>query len=137
VLAALSTWSGDDKTVAFEQRVAPLIDGGIAAHSVNQSLHRVLLDEVPLVARSNLDAFEVEYQRRYQALVAASSRRRSRGHDDTAALAVEGVVHASAWRGELGSAVLRAELGKLVCTYLTSGFATDRVGERRTTKARR
>jgi AcrR family transcriptional regulator len=123
VLAALSI-SGDwNESDTLDQRVARLIDGVIAAHSVDHALHRVLLDEVPLAGRSNYDAFEKEYQRRYRAVVVASSSKRSnRVRDDLAgrvlAAAVEGVVHAAARQGELGSSALKAELGNLVCAYL-------------------
>jgi AcrR family transcriptional regulator len=122
VLAALSI-SGDwDELDTLDQRVTRLIDGVIAAHSVNHALHRVLLDEVPLAARSNYDAFEKEYQRRYRAVIAASSAKRNRVRDDMAgrvlAAAVEGVVHAAARHGELGSPALKVELGNLVRAYL-------------------
>jgi len=123
VLAALSI-SGDwNESDTLDQRVARLIDGVIAAHSVDHALHRVLLDEVPLAARANFDAFEKEYQRRYRAVIAASSAKRNRVRDDVAgrvlAAAVEGVVHAAARHGELESSALKAELGNLVRAYLS------------------
>jgi AcrR family transcriptional regulator len=122
VLAALSI-SGDwNESDTLDQRVARLIDGVIAAHSVDHALHRVLLDEVPLAGRSHDDAFEKEYQRRYRAVIVASSSKRNRARDDVAgrvlAAAVEGVVHAAARHGELGSSALKAELGNLVHAYL-------------------
>jgi AcrR family transcriptional regulator len=102
--------------------IAPWVDGIIAAHSKNQTLHRILLDDVPLVARCATEAFEVEYQRRYQALVKASARIRQRPCHATAgqvlASAVEDMVHAAARRGELELPPLRIELDNLVHTYL-------------------
>lgn len=122
VLAALSVSGEDDERLTLERRVARLIDGVIAAHSVNQALHRVLLDEVPLTPRSSQDAFELEYLQRYQDIVAAGPRRRAGSELAARVLsaAVEGVVHAAARRGELGSPALKAELGKLVSAYLRS-----------------
>ncbi|MBN8888614.1 MAG: TetR/AcrR family transcriptional regulator [Rudaea sp.] len=122
VLAALSVSGGDDEGLTLERRVARLIDGVVAAHSVNQALHHVLLDEVPLTPRSSQDAFEIEYLQRYQTIVAAGSGRRAGGELAARVLsaAVEGVVHAAARRGELGSPALKAELGKLVSAYLRS-----------------
>ncbi|WP_083339036.1 TetR/AcrR family transcriptional regulator [Chromobacterium sphagni] len=122
VLAALSV-SGDwEASATLDQRVARLIDGVVAAHSVDHALHKVLLDEVPLAARSNLAAFEQEYQRRYRAVVAAGSGKHDSVRDEVAgrvlAAAVEGVVHAAARRGELGSLGLREELACLVRAYL-------------------
>ncbi|MEI9414054.1 TetR/AcrR family transcriptional regulator [Mesorhizobium sp. Cs1321R2N1] len=122
VLAAIS--SSDERVGAgmLEQRVAKLIDGVVAAHSVDQQLHRVLLDEVPLAARSTQDQFEAEYLRRYQAVIASASGKPDPERDDIAGRvlsgAVEGVVHAAARHGELGSPALRAELIDLVCGYL-------------------
>jgi AcrR family transcriptional regulator len=122
VLAALSIFGEGNEVVTLDQRVARLIDGVIAAHSVDPALHRVLLDEVPLTGRSNADEFETEYQRRYRAVIATSSGKRSSVRDDVAgrvlAAAVEGVVHAAARHGELGSPMLKSELSKLVCAYL-------------------
>lgn len=131
VLAALSVAGDWNELTTLDQRVACLIDGVIAAHSVDQTLHRVLLDEVPLASREHFDAFEQEYQRRYQAVIVASSGKRRRVHDEVAARvlagAVEGVVHAAARRGELESSALKAELSNLVCAYLRdrSGVANE------------
>ena len=103
VLAAL-TPSGD---------AATLVDGVISAHAVDPALHRVLLDDVPLVDRSTCAAFEDEYQRRYRDVVKGDALA-----GRVLSAAVEGVVHAAARRGELGSPRLRAELGRLVRGYL-------------------
>jgi len=122
VLAALSAAGVLDKTSALAERVARLIDGVIAAHSVNQALHRIFLDEVPLAPRASYQEFETEYQRHYQAVIAASSGKRKEARDGMAARvlagAVEGVVHSAARRGELGSPALKTELNDLVCAYL-------------------
>ncbi|SEM16695.1 transcriptional regulator, TetR family [Variovorax sp. YR750] len=119
-----------DEAVSLDRRVERFVDGVIAAHSVDQALHRVLVDEVPLVARSSYPEFEAEYQRRYRALVASSSHagRAGRDGDDSSSedetvarmlsSAVEGVVHAAARRGDLGLPVLRSELVRLIVAYL-------------------
>lgn len=62
VLAAISASDDGDGVRTLEQRVARLIDGVVAAHSIDHVLHRVLLDEVPLAARSEHDPFEIEYR---------------------------------------------------------------------------
>jgi AcrR family transcriptional regulator len=122
VLMALGASDRRDETTTLENRVARLIDGVIAAHSVNQKLHRVLLDEVPFAARSDHDRFEIEYLRRYQAFIAASPDKHDSARAEVAgrvlAAAVEGVVHTAARRGELETPALKAELNSLVCAYL-------------------
>jgi AcrR family transcriptional regulator len=128
VLVALSGAGDDNEAIPLDQRAARFADGVIAAHSVDEALHRVLLDEVPLVARSSYAEFEAEYQRRYRVLVASSAnagrgaRDDNNNEDETAARmlssAVEGVVHAAARRGELGLPALRSELVRLVLAYL-------------------
>ncbi|RDK03098.1 TetR/AcrR family transcriptional regulator [Paraburkholderia lacunae] len=122
VLAALSNagdWSGSE---TLDLRVIRLIDGVVAAHSVDHALHRVLLDEVPLVSRENQDEFESEYQRRYRSVVAGGSASRDASQDEVAgrvlAAAVEGVVHTAARQGDLGSVALKNELCRLVRGYL-------------------
>jgi len=121
VLVALSGAGDDNEAILLDQRAARFADGVIAAHSVDEALHRVLLDEVPLVARSSYAEFEAEYQRRYRALIAASASGAA-GDDETAARvlssAVEGVVHAAAHRGDLGLPALRSELVRLILAYL-------------------
>lgn len=113
VLAVLPAASGEP--VGLERRVERLIDGVVAAHAVDQALHRVLLDEVPLAPRSSQERFEAEYLQRYRVLIAASARGHGDERDAIAArvlsAAVEGVVHAAARRGELTAPALRAELG--------------------------
>ncbi|ODU16390.1 MAG: TetR family transcriptional regulator [Variovorax sp. 67-131] len=122
VLRVLSAADEQSETLALEQRVGRFIDGVIAAHSIDQALHHVLVDEVPLGARSSYVAFEAEYQRRYRGLLAAADER---SDDDGAVMAarmlssaVEGVVHSAAGRNELGSAALRTELVRLILAYL-------------------
>ncbi|MGJ7583675.1 TetR/AcrR family transcriptional regulator, partial [Variovorax sp. RHLX14] len=123
VLVALSSAGDDNEAIPLDQRVARFADGVIAAHSVDEALHRVLLDEVPLVARSSYAEFEAEYQRRYRVLIATTANTSGgAGDDETAARvlssAVEGVVHAAAHRGDLGLPALRSELVRLILAYL-------------------
>ncbi|WP_454907738.1 TetR/AcrR family transcriptional regulator [Variovorax gossypii] len=124
VLRVLSAADEQSETLALEQRVARFVDGVIAAHSIDQALHHVLVDEVPLGARSSYVAFEAEYQRRYQALLAAADGRSGDDGEDQAmaarmlSSAVEGVVHSAAGRNELGAAAFRTELVRLILAYL-------------------
>jgi AcrR family transcriptional regulator len=126
VLAALSAADDESGALPLGERVGRFVDGVIAAHSIDQALHRVLADEVPLAARSTCPEFEAEYQRRYRVLVAASTggsaASDSADSDDTAARvlssAVEGAVHAAARRGDLATPALRTELVRLVLAYL-------------------
>ncbi|WP_244114694.1 TetR/AcrR family transcriptional regulator [Burkholderia cepacia] len=124
VLGALAVADRSCANTTSDQRITWLIDGVIAVHVVNQALHRVLLDEVPLTSSAQDDTFEQEYQRRYRAVIAASSRNRHRLGNEMAgrvlAAAVEGVVHAAARRGELTSPALKRELVQLVRGYLFS-----------------
>ncbi|GGA03569.1 TetR/AcrR family transcriptional regulator [Dyella caseinilytica] len=122
VLKVLTPASMHGDGVPNDTWIAPWVDGIIATHSKNQTLHRILLDEVPLSTRSATDTFEMEYQRRYQALVRASARARQRSCHGMAghvlASAVEGIVHTAARRGELELPPLRVELNNLVRAYL-------------------
>lgn len=128
VLDALSISGEWSESGTLDERVVCLIDGVIAVHSINHALHRVLLDEVPLAARSNYADFEREYQRRYRVVIESSSKTRDPARDDVAgrvlAAAVEGVVHAAARNGELDSPVLKVELVALVCAYLRNRIAS-------------
>ncbi|MDE1993885.1 MAG: TetR/AcrR family transcriptional regulator [Rhizobiaceae bacterium] len=122
ILVAWSA-SGDwSETSTLDERVSQLIDGVIAAHSVDQALHRVLLNEVPAPPRSAYEEFETEYRKRYQALIATSSGERNRARDEVAgrmlAAAIEGVVHTAANRDEVEWEAVRIELGDLVRAYL-------------------
>jgi AcrR family transcriptional regulator len=123
VLSALGDPAkGKSGTIPLEHRVTRLIDGVIAAHSVDPTLHKVLLDEVPFAPRNDQDDFEREYLARYGALVPRSARRRDASRVALAgrvlASAVEGVIHAAARRNELDSPHLKRELNDLVCAYL-------------------
>ncbi|WP_198086012.1 TetR/AcrR family transcriptional regulator [Variovorax sp. E3] len=127
VLLVLSGADGqdDDAAITLDQRVAQFVDGVIAAHSIDQALHHVLVDEVPLSARSSHGAFEAQYQRRYRALLASSGGRSDEDDDDDDGVAarmlssaVEGVVHSAAGRGDLGATALRTELVRLILAYL-------------------
>lgn len=122
VLAALPDPDTLDLATPLAVRVDQVIDGVIAVHSINQRLHRVLLDEVPLAMRESDSVFEVEYLRRYQALVLPDTAC-SPGPGDVMAAkvlasAIEGAVHAAASRGELGVSEVRRELKGLVGAYL-------------------
>ncbi len=122
VLATLAQSGDGGAALTLDQRVSRLIDGVIAVHSVNQVLHRILLEDVPLAVDADNAAFESEYQGRYRDLIVASSGRHGGVRDEVAgrvlAAAVEGVVHAAARHGELDSPVFKAELGQLVRAYL-------------------
>ena len=124
VLVALAGSDADgDASAPLPRRVEGFVDGVIAAHSVDQALHRVLVDEVPLAARSTYPEFEAEYQRRYRALVAQSGGPGDGADAGIAARmlssAVEGAVHAAARRGDLEALAMRAELVRLVLAYLS------------------
>lgn len=110
------------KSMRLDQRVSQLIDGVVAVHAVNQKLHKVLLEEVPLAARSDYESFEREYHRRYEALIRASTRQddgpRNLVAARTLADAVEGIVHAAARREELTSPDVKAEAICMVFAYL-------------------
>jgi AcrR family transcriptional regulator len=122
VLAVLPDPAERGDAIRLETRVAQVIDGIITIHCADQRLHRVLLDEVPLAQRASLEAFEVEYLRRYQALILPGAQRPATPCDAIAARvlasAVEGVVHAAASRGELGEPEVRREINGFVCAYL-------------------
>ncbi|WP_310796099.1 TetR/AcrR family transcriptional regulator [Paraburkholderia fungorum] len=122
VLAVLPNPAERGDATRLETRVAQVIDGIITIHLDSQRLHCVLLDEVPLAARASGDAFEVEYLRRYHALIQPGAEQPGTPGDAIAAQvlasAVEGVVHAAALRGELGTQEMRRELNGFVCAYL-------------------
>jgi AcrR family transcriptional regulator len=122
VLAALSDDEATGGRSTPARRVARLVAGVIAAHSVDPALHRILLTEVPLKDRSHYEAFEREYRQRYRAVVSAGPGGRDELRDETAArvlaAAVEGVVHAAARHGALGAPFLKDELERLVRGYL-------------------
>lgn len=122
VLSVIPDPDGRDPGSSLELSVATLVDGVVAAHSINPKLHRVLLDEVPLAARSNYKAFEAEYLRRYQALIDGFSKRGDVLDDAMAAHvlagAVEGAVHGAARYNKLESREFKLELTRLLCGYL-------------------
>ena len=122
VLAALPEPGRGAERVSLARRVARLVEGVIAAHSVDPALHRILLGEVPLVDRSVHEAFEVAYRQRYLGVIQASPGARDEARDAMAAAvlaaAVEGVVHAAARTGTLASPLLPRELEHLVQGYL-------------------
>lgn len=111
-----------EKSAPLDKHVEQLIDGVVALHSVNQKLHQVLLEEVPLAARSSYVSFEQEYLRRYEALIRASSDHAENPHNRIAARiladAVEGIIHAAARREELSVPAVKAEAKRMVLAYL-------------------
>lgn len=127
ILAVLPDPDECGGAIRLETRVARVIDGIIAIHSDNQGLHRVLLDEVPLAGRASQDAFEVEYLRRYQALIAPGTERPGDPRDAIAAQvlasAVEGVIHTAVSRGKFGVPEVRRELNGFVRGYLRERIA--------------
>jgi AcrR family transcriptional regulator len=122
VLAVLPEPGEHNDAIRPETRAAQALDGIIAIHLDSERLHRVLLDEVPLAERASLDTFEVEYLRRYQALILPGTDCVATPADAIAAQvlasAVEGVVHTAALRGTLGTPEVRRELNGFVCAYL-------------------
>lgn len=122
VLAVLP--AADADAAPLPQLVADLVDGMIAAHSVHPALHRVLLEMAPPHSGSDAAqaAFQKQYLDRYQALVVACPRARSKA---TKALLVqllsatmEGVIHSAARNGTLESPELKRELVHLISAYL-------------------
>ncbi|MCA1177820.1 MULTISPECIES: TetR/AcrR family transcriptional regulator [unclassified Pantoea] len=104
-------------------RIDRLIEGIIAAHLINPSLHRVLLDEVPLSERSAHEEFEQQYADFYRQFVVTTLSRDSARVTVVAvvlASAVEGVVHDAARRDQLGSYDIKLELKRLIMAYLQS-----------------
>lgn len=104
-------------------RIERLIEGIIAAHLINPSLHRVLLDEVPLSERSAHEEFEQQYADFYRQFVVTTLSRDSARVTVVAvvlASAVEGVVHDAARRDQLGSDDIKLELTRLIMAYLQS-----------------
>ena len=130
VLAVLR--SVDDATLSPARRAERLVRGMIAIHSVNPALHRVLLEGAPgsKDLQSAHDAFEVEYLRRYEALLASAAGRRKRLSDQIAAQvlssAVAGAIHDAAQRGTLASPAMQQALLELVCAYLLGGKRAQR-----------
>lgn len=102
------------------QRVAAVV----AAHSVYPGLHRVLLDEAPSSEdyRNPHSEFEIEYLS-YFAKSAALYQKRSPNDADRVAGrvlsdAIDGVIHNSARRGNIGDPAMQRELVRLVTLYL-------------------
>jgi AcrR family transcriptional regulator len=117
--------------------VNELIDGIIAIHSVNPSLHKVLLDEAPRseTFRDPHSAFEKEYLGYFCA--AAAKYRTSKGiaSDRTVGTivsdAVDGVVHNAARRGTLQTVEVRNELVRMITSYMKNAGASARSAEER------
>jgi hypothetical protein len=107
-----------------EVRIAAFVDGMIAVHSRSPAAHRVLMEEMPpdagaLAAHCQ---FEADYRSGCEAFFDANARARV-PHPHTAAgvlaAAVAGVVHDAARQKNLGSALLRQHLIRLVESYLS------------------
>jgi hypothetical protein len=107
-----------------EVRIAAFVDGMIAVHSRSPAAHRVLMEEMPpdagaLAAHCQ---FEADYRSGCEAFFDANVRARV-PHPHTAAsvlaAAVAGVVHDAARQKNLGSALLRQHLIRLVESYLS------------------
>ncbi len=121
ILQVLAGAATEEDSLAL--RVERLIEGIIAAHLINPSLHRVLLDEVPLSERSAHEDFEQQYAEFYRQFVVTTLRRDSVRATVVAvvlASAVEGVVHDAARRDQLGSDDIKLELQRLIMAYLQS-----------------
>ena len=121
ILQVLAGAATEEDSLAI--RVERLIEGIIAAHLINPSLHRVLLDEVPLSERSAHQEFEQQYAEFYwQFVVTTLSRDSARATVVAVVLAsaVEGVVHDAARRDQLGSDKIKLELQRLIMAYLQS-----------------
>lgn len=121
ILQVLAGAATEEDSLAL--RVERLIEGIIAAHLINPSLHRVLLDEVPLSERSAHEDFEQQYAEFYRQFVVTTLRRDSARATVVAvvlASAVEGVVHDAARRDQLGSDDIKLELQRLIMAYLQS-----------------
>ncbi|MBK0092609.1 hypothetical protein [Erwinia sp. S59] len=104
----------------MEQRPSSLI---FLAHLINPSLHRVLLDEVPLSERSAHEEFEQQYAEFYRQFVVKTMNTDSDRVSVVAivlASAVEGVVHDAARRDQLGADDIKVELQRLIMAYLQS-----------------
>ncbi|MBK0097346.1 TetR/AcrR family transcriptional regulator [Erwinia sp. S63] len=121
ILQVLAGAATEEDSLAI--RVERLIEGIIAAHLINPSLHRVLLDEVPLSERSAHQEFEQQYAEFYRQFVVTTLSRDSARATVVAvvlASAVEGVVHDAARRDQLGSDDIKLELQRLIMAYLQS-----------------
>ena len=121
ILQVLAGAATEEDSLAI--RVERLIEGIIAAHLINPSLHRVLLDEVPLSERSAHQEFEQQYAEFYRQFVVTTLSRDSARATVVAvvlASAVEGVVHDAARRDQLGSDKIKLELQRLIMAYLQS-----------------
>ena len=73
ILQVLAGASTQEDSLAI--RVERLIEGIIAAHLINPSIHRVLLDEVPLFERSAHQEFEKQYAEFYRQFVVTTLSR--------------------------------------------------------------
>jgi len=111
-----------DRRRPVKEFAEALVDGMIDVHLEHPALHRVMLDEVPGHARSQLahDAFRAEYLSRYAEAIAPYRRIGKRQRiAEILASAVEGVIHNAARSGQLKAPELKRELVNLICAYLS------------------
>lgn len=123
VLRALPDIDSQEEMIPLEQVVVRLIDGIIALHAKNQNLHRVLMDEVPLAPREFYENFEREYHARYEALIRAAAPLDDAKSDHSLSAriladALEGIVHSASRRNDLMSPVVKAEVKRMMMSYL-------------------
>lgn len=107
---------------SLDRRIERLVEGVIHAHLINPSLHRVLLDEVPLSERKAHEDFERRYAEFYQRFVTqilGEGSARALVAAKVLASAVEGVVHDASRRDELHSVEIKQELQRLILAYLS------------------
>jgi AcrR family transcriptional regulator len=129
ILLMLPDWEEQDEEISLEQRVDRLIAAVIALHGTNQSLHRVLIEEVPLAPREFYNAFEREYHRRFETLIRATGDTNDAESDRSVAARIladtlEGIVHAAARRNDLMSPVVRRETTRMMMSYLLARKGT-------------
>lgn len=129
ILLMLPDWEEQDEEISLEQRVDRLIAAVIALHGTNQSLHRVLIEEVPLAPREFYNAFEREYHRRFETLIRATGDTNDAESDRSVAARIladtlEGIVHAAARRNDLMSPVVRREATRMMMSYLLARKGT-------------
>ena len=129
ILLMLPDWEEQDEEISLEQRVDRLIAAVIALHGTNQSLHRVLIEEVPLAPREFYNAFECEYHRRFETLIRATGGTNDAESDRSVAARIladtlEGIVHAAARRNDLMSPVVRREATRMMMSYLLARKGT-------------
>lgn len=123
VLRLLPDIDKQDEMIPLEHFIVRLIDGIVALHATNQNLHRILMDEVPLAPREFYESFEREYHARYEALIRAAAPLDDTRPDHSVSAriladALEGIVHSASRRNNLMSPVAKAEVTRMITSYL-------------------